>query len=136
MAKPDEYKKLKNSYIVGFLLSVGLTLFAYFAVVNDWFGENTLGIIMLLALTQFAVQAVFFLHMGKTSKPTWSDIALYFMILVVVTIVMGSMWIMSNLDYHHGTDSSSPSVDESIIEDEGFKNDTTNSHEDSEPHSP
>ncbi|MBI5357745.1 cytochrome o ubiquinol oxidase subunit IV [Candidatus Saccharibacteria bacterium] len=126
---------LRNSYVVGFLLSIALTFIAYFAVVNDWFDENTLGIIMLLALAQFSVQVVFFLHMGKTSKPTWSDVALYFMIMVVVTIILGSMWIMSNLDYHHGDNSAPQSVEDSIIEDEGFRNDNSyDVHDNSQPH--
>lgn len=112
---------LRTSYIVGFLLSIGFTLLAYFAVVEDLFGENNFGVIMVLALAQFVVQVVFFLHMGKTSRPSWSDIALYFMMLIVVTIVIGSMWIMSNLDYHHGAETKDQNIEEYILEEEGFK---------------
>lgn len=112
---------LRTSYVIGFLLSIGFTLLAYFTVAEDLFGENNFGVIMVLALAQFVVQVVFFLHMGKTSKPSWSDIALYFMMLIVVTIVIGSMWIMSNLDYHHGAETEGQNIEEYILEEEGLK---------------
>lgn len=118
MSKPKTpAEKLMSSYVIGFVLSVVLTLIAYFTVINKTFGQDTLGVIMILATLQFVVQVVFFLHMGKTSKPTWSDTALYFMILVVITIVLGSMWIMANLDYHHGS-GNQQQINKEIIEDE------------------
>ncbi len=121
MSKPKTpAEKLLSSYIIGFVLSVSLTLLAYFAVINKTFGQDTLGIIMILATLQFVVQVVFFLHMGKTSRPTWSDTALYFMILVVITIVLGSMWIMTNLDYHHGANNNPQTLDQEIIQDEAI----------------
>jgi len=120
-------EKLKKSYVVGFGLSILLTLLAYFTVTQNLFGqENALGIIMLLAMFQFVVQVAFFLHMGRTSRLSWSDVALYFMILVVVTIIVGSMWIMSNLDYHHGSHESGQSAEEYIIQDEGFDKESQN----------
>lgn len=128
---------LRTSYVIGFFLSIALTLLAYFTVVEDLFGENNFGVIMVLALAQFVVQVVFFLHMGKTSKPSWSDIALYFMMLIVVTIVVGSMWIMSNLDYHHATETEGQNVEEYILEEEGFKiknEPTSHDTHDSQPH--
>jgi cytochrome o ubiquinol oxidase operon protein cyoD len=43
---------------------------------------------------------VFFLHLGRESKPRWNLNALLFAVLVVVIIVFGSLWIMHNLNYH------------------------------------
>lgn len=89
------------SYIVGFVLSVVLTLLAYFAVTQHWLeGSGLVGLIMGLAAVQFIVQVVFFLHLGGETKPRWRLSAFLFMLLVLVIIVGGSLWIMENLNYN------------------------------------
>lgn len=88
-------------YIVGFMLSIALTLLAYFAVVERWF--STKGIvffIVLLALAQFAVQLLFFLHLSQEHKPRWRLGMLGLMVVFVLIIVIGSIWIMDNLNYN------------------------------------
>lgn len=89
------------NYIVGFVLSIVLTLLAYFAVVNEWF--STRGIvffIVTLALVQFAVQLFFFLHLGQEGRPRWRLATLGFMVVIVAILVFGSLWIMENLNYN------------------------------------
>ena len=89
------------NYIVGFVLSIVLTLLAYFAVVNEWF--STRGIIFFivtLALVQFAVQLFFFLHLGQEGRPRWRLATLGFMVVIVAILVFGSLWIMDNLNYN------------------------------------
>ncbi len=89
------------NYIVGFVLSIVLTLLAYFAVVNEWF--STRGIvffIVTLALVQFAVQMLFFLHLGQEKRPRWRLATLGFMVIIVGILVFGSLWIMDNLNYN------------------------------------
>lgn len=89
------------SYSLGFLLSIVLTLVAYFLVVNDVFVGWTLMVaIILLAMVQLLVQLVFFLHLGRESKPRWNLIMFLFMLMVVVIVGLGSLWIMHNLDSH------------------------------------
>lgn len=96
-------------YFVGFILSIILTLAAYFLVVQSIFSGVALVIaITVLALVQLLVQLIFFLHLGRESKPRWNLMAFLFMILVVLIIGVGSIWIMYNLDYNmmpaHETD--------------------------------
>jgi cytochrome o ubiquinol oxidase operon protein cyoD len=99
--KSDHGHGSVQSYTLGFLLSLALTLSAYFAVVDHWFaGWILVSAIILLALTQFFVQVELFLHIGNELKPRWNAMALIFMILTVATIVLGSIWIMSNLNYN------------------------------------
>ena len=95
-----------RSYITGFLFSIMLTLVAYLFVVNHanmympaFTQDLIIGIILALALAQFTVQLVFFLHLGKETKPRWKLVVFLFMIGIVVIIVGGSLWIMSNLNY-------------------------------------
>lgn len=114
-------------YIIGFVLSVILTLIAYFVVVShvDSGHENIshriiMYSVMLLAFAQFIVQIVFFLHLGREEKPRWNRIALYFMVMVVTVLVAGTLWIMDNLDYHHPDITTPEATDTYIIENEGI----------------
>ena len=88
------------SYTVGFVLSIVLTIAAYLAVTNNLVkGWSLVIVIICLAITQFFVQLVFFLHLGKGSKPGWNIMMLGFMMMVVCILVIGSLWIMYNLNY-------------------------------------
>ncbi|HEY1645311.1 MAG TPA: cytochrome o ubiquinol oxidase subunit IV [Candidatus Saccharimonadales bacterium] len=96
----DEPKLKLSSYISGFVLSVVFTLAAYLLVVNHAASRDTLlGLVVAFALTQFLVQAIFFLHLAQESKPRWRLGIFIFMLGVVMIIVFGSMWIIFNLNY-------------------------------------
>ncbi len=101
MSKPR--KKPEGSlktYISGFVLSIFLTLMAYDLVVQRKFSVDTIiAAIVGLALIQFLIQLVFFLHLGRETKPRWKLFVLLFMIMVVLILVFGSIWIMNNLNY-------------------------------------
>lgn len=58
-----------------------------------------IGATAILALAQFFAQLYYFLHLGRETKPRWKLLVLCFMILVVLIIVVGSIWIMYNLNY-------------------------------------
>jgi cytochrome o ubiquinol oxidase subunit IV len=99
-----------QTYVVGFVLSLILTLVAYLFVeihVSSYYEtfSHTLlvPLIIGLALVQFIVQLVFFLHLGTESKPRWKLLVFGFMVVVVGILVLGSLWIMSNLNYHMTT---------------------------------
>jgi cytochrome o ubiquinol oxidase operon protein cyoD len=111
-----------RNYLVGFGLSLGLTLLAYALV---WwhvrqkhiaFSHNFLVFsVMGLALSQLLVQLSFFLHLGNEPKPRWKLIVLIFAAGTVFILIAGSVWIIDNLNYHLPTPS-----DRSIIHDEGI----------------
>jgi len=88
-----------KSYIIGFVLSIVTTLLAYFFVVNNvWPKEMLIYIVLGIAVVQLLVQAVFFLHLGRGSR--LKSITFLFAILIVLVVVIGSLWIMQNLDYN------------------------------------
>jgi len=90
-----------STYIVGYVLSLIATLTAYWLVVGTNFPKATvLGIIAALAVAQFVVQVVFFLHLGHEKGRRWKLIVFSFMLMVVLIVVVGSIWIMDNLNYH------------------------------------
>lgn len=88
-----------RSYVVGFILSVVTTLFAYFAVVHKlWSASTLIIVVMAVALIQLVVQMVFFLHIGRGSR--WKALTFIFTVIVVAIVVVGSIWIMNNLNYN------------------------------------
>lgn len=89
------------TYVVGFVLSVLLTLMAFWLVGGHHIsGSAALFAIFGLALIQFCVQVLCFLHLGEDKRPRYKVMAFLFMILVVLILAGGSLWIMNNLNYH------------------------------------
>ncbi len=100
IAQHEPYRANLSTYISGFVLSVVLTMVAYLGVVDHAFKSNALiAFIIGLALIQFLVQLFFFLHLGRETKPRWKLMVLGFMVTVVLILVIGSLWIMYNLNY-------------------------------------
>ena len=124
--------RLKNpityrGYVTGFILSLIFTMAAYLVVQQHVASEHSsfphqilIPIMIVLALAQLTAQLVYFLHLGKESKPRWNMMVFLFAVLVVGIVVFGSLWIIQNLNYHHEHDSSRD-TDSFIIKDEGIK---------------
>ena len=90
-----------RTYIAGFVLSSILTILPYFMIVDRGLKEQTLILgIVLFALFQLLVQAVCFLHLSSKSEARWNLFTFLFTIMVVLILVVGSLWIMANLDYN------------------------------------
>lgn len=88
-----------RSYITGFALSILLTLLPYSIVVNHVLsGYVLVAAIILFGIAQLLVQLVYFLHLSPKAKARWNLIALVFTALVVLILVAGTLWIMSNLN--------------------------------------
>ena len=87
-------------YTVGFVLSLLLTATAYLLVVNGSASMWLYAGIGILALVQMIVQLVFFLHLGEESGPRYKIVSFIIMAGVLVIVVVGSLWIMANLDYN------------------------------------
>lgn len=87
------------SYIVGFVLSIIATVLAYLIVVNHvWPMQTLIYVILGIAVLQLIVQAVFFLHIGRGSH--WKFVTFLFTIMVLLIVVVGTLWIMHNLNYN------------------------------------
>lgn len=85
-------------YIVGFCLSLALTIVAY--VIAVYYPEHqwALALLGLLAVTQLAVQLTYFLHLGEEVGPRLKQLSFLFMAAILIIIIVGSVWIMSNLN--------------------------------------
>lgn len=122
MRKPELHHRHSpvpyRSYVIGFVLSILTTLLAYFAVVNKLWSTRVLVFVVLgVALVQLVVQMVFFLHIGRGSR--WKTITFIFTILVVLIVVIGSIWIMDNLNYNM-MDMSPNEMEQYMRENEGI----------------
>jgi cytochrome o ubiquinol oxidase operon protein cyoD len=100
ISKTDQSNIKFVSYVTGFLLSIALTTTAYYIVVHQSFRNlNTIiASVLVLALIQFGVQLYFFLHLGKETKPRWKLFVFLAMVTIVLILVVGSIWIMDNLN--------------------------------------
>ena len=84
-----------KSYVVGFLLSILLTVLPLLVVVNKIFQKNmTLMFVLVMASMQFFVQLHYFMHVKEEKKPRWNIMALVMGAVIMLTIVTGSIWIM------------------------------------------
>lgn len=87
------------SYIVGFVLSIITTLLAYFFVKNSvWSNDTLVYVILIIASAQFLVQLYFFLHIGRGSR--LKLMSFIFALVIILIIVVGTIWVMHNLDYN------------------------------------
>ncbi len=94
--------EITKSYINGFVLSTLLTLAAYFIVVNKVFDGGALIVaIIMLALVQLSIQLIFFLHILQEPRPHWNLFIVLSTISIILVIIIGSLWIMNNLNYNH-----------------------------------
>ncbi len=94
-------KKL-SIYVLGILGCAFLTLISFWAVMTQDFSKTaTFIIIYSSACIQFLVQLVCFLRLNtQTDAARTNVMAIIFTGVILVTIIVGSMWIMSNLNYN------------------------------------
>jgi cytochrome o ubiquinol oxidase subunit IV len=87
-----------KSYIIGFLLSVLLTVLAFAMVM---FGGNhssvILAFILCAAVLQILVHLHYFLHLDTSSAARWNVLALLCTFIIMILFIGGTLWIMSNL---------------------------------------
>ncbi|HAB98272.1 MAG TPA: cytochrome o ubiquinol oxidase subunit IV [Parachlamydiales bacterium] len=90
-----------RSYALGFFLSALLVLAAYFVTSERLLSGLALGLVVsALGLAQAILQLVLFLNLFREAKPRWNILVFFFMVLVVLILVLGSLWIMNHLNYN------------------------------------
>lgn len=95
----QEWHGSLEHYLIGFIVSLILTLSSFFFVGARLFTEDTLiYTIVGLAIFQAIIQLIFFFHLGRETKPQWSRFSFYVMVTVLLTILIGSIWIMNDLN--------------------------------------
>lgn len=89
-----------KGYVIGFVACLILTGLAYAAAVTDGLNSRVaIGLIAVLAVVQCIVQLRQFLHLGDEFKPRWKVTMFFTMLSIILILVIGSVWIMTNLNY-------------------------------------
>lgn len=104
---PERNHNVMMRYLSGFILSVALTIgafllvYAYRSSDGELFARGVLfGVVGIFAVMQVAVQAVYFLHLSSDERTKWTRYAVIFAVAVALIIIVGSLWIMQNLNYN------------------------------------
>ncbi len=94
-------KKTIQSYVVGFVLSIMLTLIA-FALVEKRLLSNAFlyASLAALAITQLFAQSICFLRLNSSAEGRWNLLPFLLTIFIIAILAIGSLWIMYNLNLH------------------------------------
>ena len=88
-------------YLTGLGLAVLLTATSFFVAGTSLVWEPSIPVaLVVLAIAQMGVHVVFFLHITTGADNTNNVLALAFGILIVMLVMTGSLWIMSNLNHN------------------------------------
>ena len=104
MTQPDYGtgpKKL-GMYLLGFISCSILTVLSFWAVMSQKFSKpDVLVLIFSAACIQFFVQVIFFLRLTTQTEQGRTNVMTFIFTGVIVTsIILGSLWIMWNLNYY------------------------------------
>ena len=88
-------------YLIGLVLALGLTATSFWAASTHllWGPGVPIGL-CVLAIAQMGVHLVFFLHITTGPDNTNNVLALAFGVMIVFLVVVGSLWIMANLNHN------------------------------------
>ena len=90
-----------RSYLIGFALAVLLSAVSFYLARSTLVWAPSIPIALsVLAIAQMGVHLVFFLHITAGADSINTVMALAFGLLIVMLLVFGSLWIMSNLDHN------------------------------------
>lgn len=90
----------KKDYITGFVASLILTVIPFiFAGIQILPKGATYALFFACAIAQVLVHFSYFLHMeARTEQGRWNLLSLVFSAIVVLIVIVGSIWIMWNLN--------------------------------------
>ena len=97
--KDDRAQGSYFSYTLGFTLSIIATLIPYLALQYHLIGGGHFVVLAVaFALLQLFVQLVLFLHLNFKKRSQTNLIVFIYTIILVGTVVVGTLWIMQNLN--------------------------------------
>jgi cytochrome o ubiquinol oxidase operon protein cyoD len=86
-------------YTIGLFLAVVLTATSFWVANTSLLWPPGVGLgLAVLAIAQMGIHLVFFLHITTGPDNTNNVLALAFGVLIVALVMVGSLWIMANLN--------------------------------------
>jgi cytochrome o ubiquinol oxidase subunit IV len=90
-----------RGYLIGLGLATLITCVAFFIAGTSLVWQPSIPIaLFVLAIAQMGVHLVFFLHITTGDDNANNILALAFGVLIVMLLMVGSLWIMSNLNHN------------------------------------
>jgi len=90
-----------RSYAIGLALATLLTIMSFFIAGTSLVWAPSIPIaLFVLAIAQMGIHLVFFLHVTTGEDGINTILALAFGVMVVMLLMVGSLWIMSNLNHN------------------------------------
>lgn len=96
----NHYHLSIKGYATGFVLSILLTAIPFWLVMSKALPTPgmTAFVVLGFAAVQIVVHMIYFLHMNTRVEGGWSMMALLFTGILVVIMLVGSIWVMYNLN--------------------------------------
>ena len=92
-------QKSIQSYILGFVLCLILTIVSFKLVHANVINKNTIFILLAcFAIAQLFIQSICFLGLKSDTNGQWNLLPFLFTLLIIFFLVGGSLWIMYNLN--------------------------------------
>lgn len=106
-----------KDYMMGFALSVVLTVIPFWLVMAKVLDSKTATIAIILAIgaVQIVVQVVYFLHVDARAQDGWTLMSFLFTATLIVIMLTGSIWIMYHLKENTHPMPSAPAKVEQIL---------------------
>ena len=93
------------AYVIGLALALLLTGVSFWvASTSTLWGPGVAVGLIVLAIAQMGVHLVFFLHLTSGPDNTNNVLALAFGVLIVFLVMVGTIWIMANMDANMAPD--------------------------------
>ena len=90
-----------RGYLIGLALATLITIVAFFVSQTTLVWQPSIPIaLIVLAIAQMGVHLVFFLHITTGPESLNNVLALAFGLLIVFLLLVGSLWIMTNLNHN------------------------------------
>jgi len=86
---------------IGFVISLVL-VFAAYRIVDHYHLTHRLLIASIISIgcVLTVIQLIFFLHLGLEEKPCWNLWLFILGVILILCVILGTLWIMSNLNYN------------------------------------
>jgi cytochrome o ubiquinol oxidase operon protein cyoD len=98
---PQDIPHAVRGYLIGLVLATLLTGVSFYVAQSTLVWQPSIPIALsVLAVAQMGVHLVFFLHITSGPDSVNNVMALAFGLLIVVLLVFGSLWIMTQLDHN------------------------------------
>lgn len=98
------YRRGQARYTYAYAMAAGLTFLAFAIAHGNLFtGTSLAAVLLAAAAAQLYIQSRYFLHLDdKKEVPRWRLASYVFTWLTLLIVVVGSLWIMYNLNYNMG----------------------------------